>query len=95
MSSITFFFLIVTQKSVSEVWEPLPVTDALADFLALGSRLRGEVRITSALLNLRNLRPASLNRLPVSGSPGADFLSFYLRWICIHVKPNLVLSFTR
>jgi len=57
------------KKSVSEVWEPLPVTDALADFLALGSRLRGEVRITSALLNLRNLRPASLNRLPIGTGP--------------------------
>jgi len=59
------------KKKVSEVWEPLSVTDALADFLALGSRLPGEVRITSALLNLHNLRPVSLNRLPIG--PGPDF----------------------
>ena len=54
---------------VSDVWSPLPVTDALADFLALGSRLPGEVRITSAHLNFNHLRPVTLVRVPIGDGP--------------------------
>ena len=60
---------VTAQQRVSDVWKSLPVTDALADFLALGSRLPGEVRITSARLKIRNLRPIKLNRAPIGDGP--------------------------
>ena len=56
-------------KLVDDVWTPLPVTDELADFLALGSRLPGEVRITFARLNVNNLRPVKLIRTPIGDGP--------------------------
>ena len=57
------------EKSVTDVWEPLPISGALADFFALGSRLPGEVRITSAILNVNNLRPIKLIRKPIGDGP--------------------------
>ena len=54
---------------VSDIWKPLPVEDSLADFLALGCRLPGEVRIISTLLNVNNLRPVKLTRSLIGDGP--------------------------
>ena len=48
----------------------MPVSDGLADFLALGCRLPGEVRIShSRDLNIINLRPVKLIRTPIGDGP--------------------------
>jgi len=59
------------EMRVDDVWSPLPVTDAMADFLALGCQLPGEARITSAFLNAKKLRPIKLTRVPIDD--GSDF----------------------
>ena len=53
------------QMRIGDIWESLPVSDETADFLALGCRLPGQVRITSASLNLQHLRPVKLARVSV------------------------------
>ena len=57
------------KRPIRYIWEHLPVTDGLADFLALGSRLPGEVRISSAKLNPYHLRPIKLVRVPIGDGP--------------------------
>ena len=57
------------ESTFSDVWEPLPVSDGLADFFSLGTRLPGEVRISSAILNPDNLRPVRLVRTPIGDGP--------------------------
>ena len=57
------------RKRLGDVWEPLPISDALADFLSLGCHLPGEVRITSACLNPNNLRPIKLVRETIGDGP--------------------------
>jgi len=43
------------KKNLSDVWRPMDVSGSTADFLALGSKAPGEVRILSTPLNINNL----------------------------------------
>merc|ERR1712142_811674 len=58
-----------SNDDINYFWKPLPVSEGLADFFAFGSRLSGEVRITSAPLNVKNLRPIKLARTLIGDGP--------------------------
>lgn len=55
-------FLFRNNSSVNDLWYSVPVSPQTADFLALGCRLPGEVRITQAEMSTRHLTPVVLRK---------------------------------
>ena len=56
------FFLFRDNSSVNDLWYSVPVSPQTADFLALGCRLPGEVRITQAKMSTRHLTQVVLRK---------------------------------